>query len=125
MERMDKVNELLKRELGRILQHDFEDERMAFVSVTAVNTSKDLRNARVSISYFGDEKDLEHVLESLNRASSFVRRQVGQKVRIRYTPALIFVYDSSSEYGARIEQTIAEIHQLQEGHTESNNDDGS
>jgi len=125
MGRMDKVNELLKRELGRILQHDFEDERMAFVSVTAVNTSKDLRNARVSISYFGDEKDLEHVLESLNRASSFVRRQVGQKVRIRYTPALIFVYDSSSEYGARIEQTLEEIHQLSEGHSESSNPDGS
>ncbi len=125
MERIDKVNELLRREISHVLQHDFEDPRMAFVSVTAVDTSKDLRNARVSVSYFGDSKDLDHVLTALNRAGSFVRGLVGRKVRIRIIPALRFVYDGSSEYGARIEQTIEEIHQMSDAPREEDIAEGS
>ena len=116
MSRMDRVNQQLKREIGIILQRDMSDPRFQFVSITHVDASKDLRNARVYFSVLGDASQVEAIEEALVRAAGFVRKFVGKKMVIRYTPELHFIYDKSIEESSRMEQTFREIHNEEEHH---------
>ena len=110
MGRIDRVNQTIKREVGQILQRELSDPRMMLVTVTKVDVTKDLQNARIYFSVMGDQPDITNVTDALNRASGVVRRLVGQAVRMRYTPKIEFVYDDSIAYSDRIERAIQEIH---------------
>lgn len=116
MSRMDKVNQQLRREIGAILQTEMSDPRFQFVSVTHVEASKDLRSARVYFSVLGDASQVEAVEEALIRAAGFIRKYVGKRMVIRYTPELHFIYDKSIEESSRMEQTFKEIHDEEEDH---------
>ena len=102
----------MKREIGSMLQTDFHDTRFTFVTVTQVVVSPDLHQARVSFTVLGDEDQVQRTAEDLNRVRGYIRKLVGERVRLRYTPEIEFVYDKSVEYSDRIEKKIQEIHQL-------------
>lgn len=109
MDRIDRVNEQLKREIGRIIQQELGDPHLTFVSVTKVQVSRDLRSAKVFFSVLGDARTKEAAQQGLRKACGLIRRLVGQSVQMRYTPEIHFVYDKSIEYSAQIEKTLMDI----------------
>ncbi len=115
MDRMARVNEMMKREIGTMIQMDIHNPELEFVTITNVNVSKDLQVARVSFSVLGDEKKVQNVTRILSGISGQVRKLVGQRIRLRYTPKIEFVYDKSIEYGAQIERALEEIRKENSG----------
>ncbi len=113
MDRIKRINEMIKREIGMMLLEDVRDPRLKFVTITDVVVSKDLQHAKVFYSFLGSDK--QAVEEALENARGFIRRLVGQRVIMRYTPEIIFLYDKSIEYGDRIEQTLEEIKRRADG----------
>lgn len=109
MGRIDKVNQQVKREIGRILQREVSDPRLQFVTITEVDVSKDLHNAKVRFSVLGDVSQVHAAQKGLESARGMIRRLLGQSMNIRYTPELFFVYDESIEMSARLEETLKEI----------------
>ena len=100
------VGKLIQSELSDILRTEVKDPRLGFVTVTAVNMTRDLRTAKVFISVMGDDGERAATLEGLNRAMSFIRRLIGQRVRLRHVPELLFEYDDTMERGARIDALL-------------------
>jgi ribosome-binding factor A len=115
MGRIEKVNQMVKREISNMLQQDIKDPRLVFVSITDVEVSKDLRHARVSFSVLGGDDKVRDAKDALDHAKGYIRKLVGDRVRLRYTPQFEFFYDQSIAYGARIEQAFEEIKHAQEG----------
>ncbi len=116
MSRMERINSQLMREIGLILQREMSDPRLEFVSITHVNTSKDLRSAQVYFCVLGDENQAEAALESLASASGMIRRHVSQRLNLRNTPSLNFRYDKSLTQSAQLEETLKEI---EDGHEDN------
>jgi ribosome-binding factor A len=109
MDRIDRISEEVRRELSDIIQNEIRDPRLPeFVSVTAVRVVKDLKHAKVHISVLGTPEQKQDAIRALVHAAGFIRREIGQRVRIRYTPELHFVLDDSIEHGIRISQLIAD-----------------
>ncbi len=106
--RMPRVNELLREviaeEIGKL-----KDPAIGFVTITAVETSPDLRNAYVFYTALGSEEEQAECAAGLERASSHLRSHLGAQVRIKYTPALEFRVDSSLEEGMRMDAILREI----------------
>lgn len=107
--RMDKINEELKKELSVIIDNNLKNPHITgMISVTKVKTSPDLRYARVYISLLNC-KNVKETLDGLKSASGFMRTELARRVNLRYTPELRFEIDDSMEYGARIENILKEI----------------
>ncbi len=107
--RMDKINEELRKELSIIIDTDLKNPHITgMISVTKVKTSPDLRYARVYISLLNC-KNVKETLDGLKSASGFMRTELAKRVNLRYTPELRFEIDDSMEYGARIENILKEI----------------
>ncbi len=109
MGRIDRINEMMKREIGQMLLADIQDPQLAFVSILKVDVTRDLKYARVYYSFFGNPEMTQQVKERLERLRGMVRKLIGQRIRMRFTPEVIFVYDQSIEYSARIEAALTEI----------------
>lgn len=109
MDRMERVNEQMRREISQMLQMEFEDRRLKMVTVLNVHVSKDLQHAVVYYSVLGDEAKIQEMDEVLQKIKGYIRKLVGQRIRLRYTPEIRFEYDRSIAYGAKIEKTLAEI----------------
>lgn len=107
--RMDKVNQQIKREIGSILLTELNDPRFQFVTITAVEVSKDLRSARVFFSVLDNAGDIGDIQKTLNRARGTIRRHVGDRIKMRNTPELNFYYDKSIVDGFKIEETLKDI----------------
>lgn len=114
MSRMEKVNNQIKREIGQIIQRDLADPRLTFVTITYVDVSPDLKNAKVYFSVLGDDKALADAQRGLTGARGAIRRGVSRQMAIRHTPELNFIHDSSISHGSKIEETLKEIHNEQE-----------
>lgn len=110
MDRIDRVNEQIKREIGVIIQKELADPRLRFVTITNVDVSRDLRTAKVYFSALGENSVAEAAKKALESAAGTIRRYVGGHIKMRYTPELHFIYDRSVEFSARVEQTLTEIH---------------
>ena len=107
--RMDKINEELRKELSIIIDTDLKNPHITgMISVTKVKTSPDLRYARVYISLLNC-KNVKETLDGLKSASGFMRTELAKRVNLRYTPELRFDIDDSMEYGARIENILKNI----------------
>lgn len=115
-ERMKRVNEACKEALGEIIQGEIKDPRVGFVTVTRVEVSPDLRVARVWISFLGTAEESEASLEALKKARGFLRRELGKRVRLRYTPELVLHRDRGAETSQRVQDLI---HHLEEEGTAS------
>lgn len=107
--RMDRVNEELKKEISQIIDKDLKNPNITgIISVTKVKTSPDLKYARVYISLLNC-KSKKNTLEGLKNASGYIRTEIAKRVNLRYTPELVFEIDDSMEYGDRIENILKEI----------------
>jgi len=109
MSRIERVNQQVKREISRIIQLELSDPRLEFVSITGVEVSKDLRNARVYFSVLGDESRVEAAATGLNGAGGTIRGLLSKKLNMRNTPELRFYHDKSIEYSSYVEETLKEI----------------
>ena len=118
MSRIERINEMMRREIGVMLLEEIRDPRLKFVTITSVDVSKDLQHAKVFYSVLGN--DHQAAGEALEKARGFVRKLVGQRVIMRYTPEIDFVYDKTIEYSDRIEQTLQEIHHRTDGKSKDN-----
>lgn len=107
--RINKINDQIRRELSEIIR-GLKDSRIPLMtSVIAVDTTGDLRYAKVFVSVMGDENIQKNALEGLSSAAGFIRRELGHRMDIRYTPELLFSMDHSIEYGAHINDILHKI----------------
>ena len=107
--RLDRVNEELKREIGNIINNELKNSNITgLISVTKVKVSPDLKYARVYISMI-NSKSTKNTLAGLKRATGFIRSRVAEKINLRVTPELVFELDDSMEYGERIDNILKEI----------------
>ncbi len=105
---MRRVNEAIRQVLSEAVGQ-LKDPRIGFVTVTAVETSSDLRHARVYVSVLGGARRLERTLEGLGAAHSVLQGQVASELRLKRTPQLTFEYDPSVERGVRMTKLIDEL----------------
>src|SRR5205807_4301605 len=99
--RMRRVNEAVREVISAHISGDLKDPRIGFVTVTGVETSPDLRSARVFVSILGEEAEREDALVGLRSAAGFLQAQIGTQLRMKRTPTLEFVYDDSVDRGMR------------------------
>ena len=104
-----RINEEVRREISNIIQNEIKDPRMtAMVSVTTVKVTKDLRYAKVYVSIFGkNDEEKNNTFQALKNASGYIRKEIGQRINLRYNPQIIFELDDSINYGMHIEELIA------------------
>src|SRR5690242_15499834 len=107
-ERMRRVNESLREVLSEALL-ELKDPRIGFVTVTGVETSPDLRQARVFVSVLGNERKREQTLEGLAAAHGVLQSRISRELRMKRTPQLTFEYDPSVERGVRMTKLIDEL----------------
>lgn len=107
--RPEKVEEFIKEELSQILQREVRDPRIGFVSVTDVEVSPDLRHARIFVSVLGADEEKAATMEGLASASGYIRRALGQRLQMRFTPELSFRLDESIERGSRVMKLLGEV----------------
>lgn len=112
--RANRVGEQIKKELSDIIGRKLKDPRVGFVTVTDVEVTGDLQQAKVYLTVLGDEEQKKDTLDGLEKAKGFIRSEVGKRIRLRKTPELIFEIDESIEYGNRIETLIKKIHDTDE-----------
>jgi len=105
--RIERVNTLIRREISELIQHQLRDPRLdEFVVVTEVDTSSDLKFAKVFVSCIGGQQQEQKILGVLNSASGFLRSELAKNVTLRRTPELSFHWDNSIEHGDRILRLI-------------------
>jgi len=107
--RANRVGEQMKKELSDIIGRKLKDPRIGFVTVTDVRVTGDLQQAKVYITVLGDEEQKKNTLKGLAKAKGFIRSEIGQRIRLRKTPEIIFEIDESIDYGNRIETIIRQI----------------
>jgi ribosome-binding factor A len=105
---MRRVNEAVREVLSEAVP-ELKDPRIGFVTITAVQTSSDLRQARVFVSVLGSEKKRDRALAGLEAAHGVLQRRVASELRLKRTPQLTFEYDASAERGVRMAQLIDEL----------------
>jgi ribosome-binding factor A len=108
--RPSRVGDQLRAEIADLLARDVHDPGIGFVTLTRVNVSADLQQARVYYTALGDEKTRRSSARALDRAAPFLRRQIGTRLRLKRTPELRFEYDEAIAGQDRIEQLLGEIH---------------
>ncbi len=116
--RMERVQELMKQEISKIILEDVKDPRIGFVTVTRVHVTNDLRSARVFVSLLGSDEQMADCWRGLNRSLGFIRREVGRRVRLRYTPELSLEIDDSMAYSAHIQELLLGIQREETEKTE-------
>lgn len=107
--RTDRIDQLLREEIGAILAKDIQDPRIGFVTVTDVETAPDLSTARVWVSVIGQPDERQKAIRALEHAMPFVRHELGTRIRIRRIPELLVRADDSAQRGTRVLQLLAEL----------------
>jgi ribosome-binding factor A len=108
--RTERLNHFIQSEISDLLRKHINDPRLnGLISVTGVEISKDLKNARVAISALGDNINREEVLKGFNSASGFLRRELAHRLNTRVTPELSFEFDDSIERGVRLVSFIDSV----------------
>jgi ribosome-binding factor A len=104
--RTDRVGDLIRAELSDLLLREVSDPRIRMVTVTEVEVTADLSNAKVAVSMYGTEEEREECLAGLRRAAGFLRGQLGRRLTLRRTPELSFRLDRGAEHSARIAEIL-------------------
>ncbi|MGB0723442.1 MAG: 30S ribosome-binding factor RbfA [Gammaproteobacteria bacterium] len=113
--RADRLGGQLRRDLAELIRDEVRDPRVGMVSITEIRVSRDLAHARVFITRIGDAAEREPAVAALNHAAGFLRRELGQRLRIRVIPHLRFEYDDVVEGGMHMENLIAKAVQSDRG----------
>ena len=107
-QRIDRISEEVRRELDAIIREEINDPRVDGTwSITRAEVTGDLRYAKIYVSVLEDDRR-DELMEALKSAKGFIRRSLGKRMIIRYTPELIFVSDQNIEYGVHIAKVLAE-----------------
>jgi ribosome-binding factor A len=106
-----RVGDQMKQEIADILMRKIKDPRIGFVTVTDVELSDDLRNAKVFVSIYGGDK--EETFKGLKSAAPFIRSELGRRMTMRCVPEILFRFDSTVEQGAHIMELLHEIEEKQ------------
>lgn len=107
--RVEKLQELIKQETGKILMKEIKDPRIGFVTVTGVEMTGDLREAKIFVSVMGNDEQIKQTWEGLQSALGFLRREIGKRIRLRFTPELSFAPDKSLDYSEHIQKILLKI----------------
>jgi ribosome-binding factor A len=108
-QRTERVDELLRQEIGAIVTREIADPRIGFATITSVETTDDLRHAKVWVSVIGQPAERDAALAALRHAMPFVRHELGGRLRMRRIPDLHVHLDDTAERGTRILQMLAEL----------------
>ena len=108
--RIERLNHAFQEEISMIIMREVKDEDIKFVTITGVDTTSDLSFAKVYYTVLDDSKK-EKTAEALEKASPFIRTKLAERVEIRHTPELKFIYDTSIAYGEHIDDLINKIHE--------------
>jgi ribosome-binding factor A len=106
--RMRRINEVLREVVGAAISGELSDPRIGFVTVTAVETSPDLRTAKVFVSVLGDEEEREATLEGLRSSHGVIQSRIAAETRMKRTPTLTFHYDDTIEKASRVSELLQE-----------------
>jgi ribosome-binding factor A len=103
---MRRVDEAVRSVVGDAVSGEISDPRLGFVTVTGVETSPDLRHARVFVSVLGDETERQETLDALTSAHGRLQHSIATQLRLKHTPELEFIYDESIDRGIRIDEIL-------------------
>ncbi len=117
--RKDRVSEQIRRELAELLRSELKDPRVGMISLTDVEVTADYAHAKVFFSTLAGSEGVPAVMVGLQKASGFLRRELGKRISIHTTPQLHFVFDDSLERGADLDRLIAEASAISD-HTPEN-----
>ena len=109
--RVRKLQEFIKQEVSQMLMRGLKDPRIGFTTVTDVEVTGDLRQAKIYVSLFGSDKEKADTLQALKHARGHVRSELGKILNLRHVPEIDFDKDTSLDYSMHIESLINEIHQ--------------
>jgi ribosome-binding factor A len=123
--RTDRLAEQIRVDASDILARDVHDPGVGFITLTRVRVTPDLQMARIYYTSLGDAAARTTTERALRRVAPFVRRQLGQRLRLRRVPELEFVFDHSIAHQARVEQLLQEIHAQDEPVSDDARDHGS
>lgn len=112
--RVGRVGEQIKKELSQILQSELKDPRIGFITITGVDVTNDFSLAKIYLSVMGTDEQKSGTLKALSSATGFIRSELGKRIRLRKIPELQFTFDTSIEYGSKIDQLL---HKINEGNT--------
>jgi ribosome-binding factor A len=110
--RKEKVQDLIQKEVSDIIRNELKDPRLGFVTITSVDVSADLRNAKIYFSVLGKEEDFKKTAEALHSAQGLIRTHLAQRIQLRFAPEIMFKMDKSSVYSVHIEEVLNEIKEL-------------
>jgi len=109
MPRYQRVAQAIKEEVSNIIHDELKDPRLGFITVTEVELTPDLRFAKIFFSVLGSKEEQQKSKKALDSSLGFVRKLVGERIRLRFVPEIIFKEDKSSEYSSRIQKVLDEI----------------
>jgi ribosome-binding factor A len=107
--RQKRVAERLQAEISALIQQEMNDPRLALVTVTVVHVDRELEHANVFVSTVGDEARKKEVLQVLDGAKGFIRREIGRRVQLRHTPQLVFHWDPSLEKAEHVSALLDQL----------------
>jgi ribosome-binding factor A len=111
IDRPSRIAELVQGELAMVLRTEIKDPRVSAVTITHVRVSPDLKHARVHVVSLGGAGDLAETLAGLEQAKGWIRRRIGQRLRLRYTPKLQFVEDEGLEKAVEMTELLDRLAQ--------------
>lgn len=107
-QRLARIDHEIQRILGTLITQELRDPRLAFVTVTRVEVSDDLRACKVFVGIIGDRHQARQSMDALKNSARFLRGELGHKIDLRHTPELVFIEDRSSERAIEIAKTLRE-----------------
>lgn len=125
--RVSRISSLIKKEVSQMLLNDIKDDRVGsgMVSITDVDVSGDLQHAKIFVSIYGTEEAKAETMEGLQSCTGFVRKGLGDRLRLRRTPEVLFVEDTSLERGDRILNLLNKISETHKEDKEDEPDNGA
>ena len=122
MPRYQRVAQAIKEEVSSIIHDELKDPRLGFITVTDVELTENLRFAKIFFSVLGSKEEQKKSKKALDSALGFVRKLIGERIRLRFVPEIIFREDKSSEYSSKIQKVLDEIKEHDE-HRKDNKED--
>jgi len=106
MGRAEKVTQAIKKEISQIIHGELKDPRLGFITIMRVELTEDLRCARIYFSVLGDDLHIKETKEGLVSAQGYIRKLIGQRIKLRFVPEIVFKLDKSVEYSIHIQKEL-------------------
>jgi ribosome-binding factor A len=113
--RSSRISNLIKEEISNILLKSVKDPMIGFVTITDVEVTDDLKLATIYFSVYGSDDVKNNTFKGLNRASGFIKKELGKNLKLKYIPEISFKFDNSYEYGSHIERILKELKEGERG----------